>query len=146
MAALPFCHLTLRAEKPCSPGYPPALDGLGDHLRKRRLDLGLLQREVAAQLSVDEASILNWETHKTMPELRFHTRIIGFLGYDPFPEPQTVGERLFHHRQTRGLTREQLAKAIGVDTGTLARWEGGHAVPRGRHRKLVEAFWSEHGL
>src|ERR1700693_3827521 len=43
MAALPFCHLRLRTSKP-DPRYPTQLERLGDHVRKRRLDLWLRKR------------------------------------------------------------------------------------------------------
>jgi len=54
---LPFCHLTLKAKKPLPLGYPQILKTLGDHLRKRRLDLNLLQKEVAEIIGVDETTI-----------------------------------------------------------------------------------------
>ena len=54
---------------------------MGDHLRKRRLDLGLLQREVAEQIGVDAMTICNWEKQRTVPEIRCMPRIIEFLGY-----------------------------------------------------------------
>jgi transcriptional regulator with XRE-family HTH domain len=58
------------------------LKTLGDHLRKRRLDLGLLQREVAQKLQVNQMTICNWEINRTSPQLRFIPRIITFLGYN----------------------------------------------------------------
>lgn len=51
--------------------------------------------------------------------------IIKFLGYDPFPEPQTLGERLAAKRRMLGLSRKELAKRLGVDEETLARLETG---------------------
>jgi DNA-binding XRE family transcriptional regulator len=66
--AVPFCSLTLSARKPASAAYPKELKSLGDHIRKRRLDLGLLQKDVAQRLSVSEASIWNWETHRSNPQ------------------------------------------------------------------------------
>ena len=52
-AALPFCYRSLSALKPNPPKYSQQLNTLGDHIRKRRLDLGLLQNQVAAQIGVD---------------------------------------------------------------------------------------------
>jgi hypothetical protein len=43
MVALHFCEVTLTAKKPLSEAYPKTLKTLGDHLRKRRLDLNLFQ-------------------------------------------------------------------------------------------------------
>ena len=64
--ALPFCHVRLTARKPSPAAYPKEMKTLGDHLRKRRLDLGLLQREVADRLGVTKDTIHNWESnHKS---------------------------------------------------------------------------------
>ena len=45
--ALPFCHVALQAPKPISPNYPKKLETFGEHIRKRRLELRLLQSDVA---------------------------------------------------------------------------------------------------
>jgi len=58
MATLPFCRMRLRAEKPKSTAYPRELNTLGNHLRKRRPDLGLLQRDVAAAIGVGSQDAL----------------------------------------------------------------------------------------
>jgi len=57
---------------------------IGDHLRKRRLDLGLLQGEVADRLGVTESSVTNWELSRTEPELRLLPGIVRFLEYTPW--------------------------------------------------------------
>jgi len=35
------------------------LKTIGGHIRKRRLDLGLLQKEVALRISVDKSTVMN---------------------------------------------------------------------------------------
>ena len=57
--ALPSCHIQLAGRKPLPPAYPLHMETQGDHLRKRRLDLGLFQSEVADELGVDETTICN---------------------------------------------------------------------------------------
>jgi len=88
---LPFCHFTLKGCKPLPEAYPTQLETLGDHLRKRRLDLGLLQRQVAEELGIRKGTVYNWESNHRSPQLRFMPRIIEFLGY------------LSHHAQARTL-------------------------------------------
>jgi transcriptional regulator with XRE-family HTH domain len=83
--ALPFCHAELRAPKPKSDHYPTEISTLGDHIRKHRLDLDLMQRQVGEQIGVDEATITNWERNATDPAVRFIPAIIEFLDYDPLP-------------------------------------------------------------
>jgi DNA-binding XRE family transcriptional regulator len=57
----------IQAQKPLPATYPREFKTLGDHLRKRRLELGLLQREVAERLGVDETTVYNWERNRTNP-------------------------------------------------------------------------------
>jgi DNA-binding XRE family transcriptional regulator len=77
--SLPSYHIRLEAAKPPPAEYPRELRTLGNHLRKRRLDLGLLQREVAEQLGVDETTIYNWESGRHAPSAQFSARIRVFL-------------------------------------------------------------------
>ena len=116
---MPSCHFTLTGPKPSPLPYPAELCTLGDHLRKRRLDLGLLQQEVAAQLGVTEATIVNWELNHTSPEIRFIPRIIAFLGYDPNSAPPgSLGERPVLYRRRSGFSQKPLVGRLGVDPGT----------------------------
>ena len=55
---------------------------LGDHLRRRRLELGLYQKDVAARLGVTPSTIWNWE-HGWTVDGRLISKVIAFLGYNP---------------------------------------------------------------
>jgi transcriptional regulator with XRE-family HTH domain len=122
--------LTLKAPNPKSPKYPHQLKTLGDHIRKRRLDLGLFQKQVAAQIGVSEATIWNWECHESSPRIHVLPQVITFLGYDPFPPPMSLAEKLIMSRKAAGITQIEMAKRLGIDPTTLARLE------RGKSRKL----------
>jgi transcriptional regulator with XRE-family HTH domain len=115
---------------------------LGDHLRKRRLDLGLLQSEVADTLGVTESTICSWETGRTSTQLRFIPRIIAFLGYDPLSgaSHQTSGERIIAARQRLGMTQKELARTLGVDPTTVGRWERGTGKPSKGLEERIEGF------
>ncbi|MDE2310785.1 MAG: helix-turn-helix transcriptional regulator [Betaproteobacteria bacterium] len=56
---------------------------LGEHIKKKRLGMGLTQKEVGEVLGVTSFTVLNWEKGKTEPLPQFVQRIILFLGYDP---------------------------------------------------------------
>ena len=99
---MPFRTLTLRGPKPPDRAYPLALRTLGDRVLKRRLDLGLLQRDVAALLAVSKDTVTRWEKHATSPEVRHLPKIIEFLGYDPVPPGETTGQRIKATRERLG--------------------------------------------
>ncbi len=110
---------------------------LGDHVRKRRLDQGLTQRQVAAQIGANVTSIRNWEGNATAPALWFIPRIIRFLGYELRTPSRTLGEQLKAWRRERGISQERLAGILKVDEGTVRRWERGRSRPR---RLLLSAL------
>jgi|WetSurMetagenome_2_1015567.scaffolds.fasta_scaffold687262_1 transcriptional regulator with XRE-family HTH domain len=143
MDALPFCSLILKSPKPLSDQYPKEINTLGDHLRKRRLDLRLLQREVAEKIGVDEMTVNNWERQRTQPEIRFIARIIEFLGYDPIPEPESFPEKLKTYRLKIGFSQRKLAAKLGIDPGTIGNWERGRHKPATMYLKMIDALFLE---
>ncbi|MEO1630752.1 MAG: hypothetical protein AAFU38_08230 [Bacteroidota bacterium] len=54
----PFINTALKARKPRPKGYPERIETVGDYIRARRMDLGLLQKELARTLGVDEMTVL----------------------------------------------------------------------------------------
>ena len=68
--------------------------------------------------------------------------IIRFLGYNPLPPAGTIAQRLVRHRTSLGLSQKEAATRIGIDPGTLARWERGEREPTGVLRGTVERFLS----
>ena len=58
-------------------------------------------------------------------------RVINFLGYDPAPEPETLGQQIGAKRRELGLNLEMAARLIGIDEGTLRRYERGEWTPKG---------------
>ncbi len=75
---------TLTIPRPILPpkGYPVAPRTLGEHVRKRRLDLGLYQAQVAERIGVTASTVWNWE-HGRIPASQHQARILQFLGYKP---------------------------------------------------------------
>ncbi len=102
---------------------------LGDHLRKRRLDLGLWQRTVAQTLGVREETVGLWENGLARPLPRQYGRIVRFLGYDPEPGDLTVAGRLRTLRRRLGLSQAEFATLAGLDEGSVCRWEAGSRTP-----------------
>jgi transcriptional regulator with XRE-family HTH domain len=113
---------------------------MGDHLRKARLDRGLLQKDVARQIGVAETTVHNWERSRTAPSIRLVPALFKFLGYVPYLEPASLSERLIRCRRELGLSRRRFAKIIHLDEGTLARAERGHPSSRSV-RERIDSFF-----
>jgi transcriptional regulator with XRE-family HTH domain len=134
---LPFCHIALKSQRTILTPYPKELKTIGDYIRKRRLDLELLQKDVAKLIGVTEATIYDWESNRTSPRFRYTPRIIEFLGYWPYDTPATtLGARILRARKLRGITQKELAKSFGVDQSTVESWE------KDEHRPL-KRYWDK---
>jgi DNA-binding transcriptional regulator YiaG len=139
VAFLPFVRVCLigRIPKP----YPENPTTLGEHLRKRRCELGLFQKDVAKLLGVNHWTLIGWETGRQKRVFARHeAAIIRFLGYSPFPTPRTLGEAIRRKRRELGLTARELAGQLGWDEGTVRRYEQDVWVPQGERRNRVECF------
>jgi len=122
---------------PPSEAYPKALKSIGDHLRKRRLDLKVFQKDLAKLIGVDECTVTNWEKGRSCPAIRFKPNILKFLGYDPIQqEIKSPGQQIRQIRRVRGLSIRKLALKLGIDPATLSRWEKNGQVTIKRHRSI----------
>ncbi|PWB79315.1 MAG: transcriptional regulator [Candidatus Methylomirabilota bacterium] len=131
---------------PKPPGYPVHPKSLGEHLRKRRLDLALFQHQVANQLGVDEITIVNWEKERTQPSIRQLPKIIAFLGYVPFECPPDPLGRLRYYKRVHGLSYEVLAQELGMDESMVTGWFTGQHRPSPRSVARIEAFIRTKGI
>ena len=112
---------------------------IGDHIRKRRLDLNLFQKDVAGILGVDTMTVNNWERNRSQPRLYLLPRIVEFLAYNPFPtsEKTSITEAIKDYRLNHGLNHKKMAKLLGIDPTTLARWENSRSKPGAKLRKRL---------
>ncbi len=93
--------IEIEAERYLAKDYPPSLDTIGDHLKKKRLDLKLTKVTLAKLLQVNVMTIGSWERGEKAPVPRMYKKIIGFLGYIPKFEgvdENTLMYRLFMYR------------------------------------------------
>ena len=140
-ALLPGVAVTLKALKPKD--YPEHPRTLGEHLLARRRSLGLYQRDVAQLLGVSPDTVLHWEKSQTSPPDRFWLSIIGFLGYEPWPQPETLGEQMAAFRRRQGWSIRHAAENVGVDETTWADWERGRTVLYREHRTMLAKLLCE---
>jgi len=78
------------------------------------LELELGQKEVARRLGWSWRTVFNWENAKTNPAIDSIPAIIGFLGYDPFPAPASLSDRLAALRRANGWTIKQAAAKMNT--------------------------------
>ena len=126
--------------RPKNPKYPRELFTLGDHLRTKRLDLGLEQKDVAKIVKVTFSTISNWENHRSEPVIQHYPAIMEFLGYCLYQYPETYGDRLRLHRIHRGLSYRKLARILGVDPGSISGWETEAHRPLEKSQKKIDRF------
>jgi transcriptional regulator with XRE-family HTH domain len=110
---------------------------IGEHIRKRRLQLKLTLKKAARLLGTDEWSVINWEKGRTTPAVYRLPTIIRFLGYNPLPQPRSVPERLVVKRLEHGWSRKVASRHLGIDESTLRDWEHGKIILFRKHRTLV---------
>ena len=127
VALLPYGVKSLKSLKPVL--YTREPKTLGQHLKKRRLESSLLQRDLRERFKLEKETYANWEKDRCYPAMKHWPGIIEFLGYDPNPEPNTLGTRLMTYRRRHGLSRRALAILLGADDTTLWRWENDQRKP-----------------
>jgi predicted transcriptional regulator len=71
--------------------YPAHPKTLGEHLRKKRIDLSLSMRQLSDFLSlgVSDSTIEKWEKDISRPTEPYRSRIVEFLGFDSEPVEPT---------------------------------------------------------
>ncbi|MBL6751412.1 MAG: helix-turn-helix transcriptional regulator [Nevskia sp.] len=141
MDALPFLpHVRIKGKQPKPKPYVESPQTIGEHLKRARLLRGLTQAQMAKMMGVNAFTIVNWEKARTAPSVPFAPAIRRFLGYDPYPEPRTLPERMFAKRRSMGWTLTQAAYQFGVDVGTWGCWERGFVIPWPRYQRILEQF------
>ncbi len=135
---MPFIRISLKSLRRKAYDFAPR--SVGEHILRHRLKLGLSQGQAATVLGVRSWTVLNWEKGHTEPPTKAYKAIIRFLGYEPYPAPQTLRERLQALRRTEGWSIREAASRIGVDEGTWGSWERAGKVAWPRYRALINRF------
>jgi hypothetical protein len=89
---LPICHRTICIKRSTiSPHfrqlrrYPTSPRTIGEHLRKKRIDMQLSMTQLADSLGLEisDSAIEKWEKNQNRPTDGHRIRIVDFLGFDP---------------------------------------------------------------
>jgi DNA-binding XRE family transcriptional regulator len=103
---------------------------IGDRLKNRRLELGLLQKDVAKVIGVCEDSITFWENNRHEPSIIYYPKIIEFLGHVPFDgDSSTLSGQIKLYRYLHGLSQEELARILNINESTVFHYENNKHKP-----------------
>jgi DNA-binding XRE family transcriptional regulator len=94
---------------------------------------GLLQKDVAHILGINEMMITNWENNKRTIQTRHIPKVVEFLGFIPdvLKDFHPLKSEIFLYRCKYGITQREMAQQLGIDASTL------HALEWGK-RKMIE--------
>jgi len=128
--ALPFSKLRITVGKPLGGKLLTNPTTLGEKLKNRRIELGMLQKDVANVIGVCEDSITLWENNRNEPSIIYYPKIIQFLGYVPFEvDSSTLGGQIKLYRYQNGLSQEELALKLEVNESTVFHYENNKHKP-----------------
>lgn len=114
---------------------------IGDHIRKKRMDLKLLQKDVARIINVTRDCISLWEKNHSVPQISHFPRIIKFLGYCPLEfDETTLSGRIKAYRWRNGLSNKRLGKLLKVDGSTILTWKNGTSIPQQEKLQKLEVL------
>lgn len=63
--------------------YPKAPEAIGEHIKKRRVELGLSQGALADSLGIGRDCVSLWERGRIKPRGKNLAAVVQFVGYDP---------------------------------------------------------------
>jgi transcriptional regulator with XRE-family HTH domain len=121
----------------------PEPQTIGEHIRRSRIQKGISQPEAARVLGVSPETVLNWEKAYRTPSIEAVPAVLRFLGYDPFPRPSSLSDRMRAKRRRNGWSIKEAARAFGVDEGTWGHWERTGKIPWRRYLRKVDAFLAD---
>ena len=146
----PFCRLTFRGKKPMieipreSVQATQEIDvtSLGGLIAKRRAELGQTLKEASREIGISFHTFFKWEHGIRTPHSPLYSKIISYLGYDPWREADLTFGNLLHQARLRlGLTRTSLSERLGICRGAYARWEDDKITrPCMKERRMLEKF------
>lgn len=132
---LAFTKVLKMPYKKLVPKHPQTL---GEHILRRRIQLRLLQKDVAEQIGVIEDSITGWENGRSNPQIHFYPAIIAFLGYYPFgADTLTISGQIDFVRFTKGWSFARMGLEFNVNSTTVLGWHFNNRIYRTTHKQIL---------
>ena len=99
---------------------------------------------MAKHLGVTTECVMLWEKGNSVPQIKHAPKIIEFLGFNPYVvEGKSLGARVKNYRLLHGLSHKELGKILGMDGGTISRWENGVFIPDSKTQSRLEELLSK---
>jgi transcriptional regulator with XRE-family HTH domain len=103
--------------------------------------------DLAAAAGLSAVAISKLEAGKTVAALKNLRKFSSLLGlpvaylgrFEDLPE-DTLGQRINKARLCHGLTKQELARSVGVDRKTLYHWEMNRHIPLERYLIVLQRF------
>ena len=135
---------------------------VGRRIGLARRELGLTQAAFSTRIGVPIGTLDRYESGKADPSDKLvriaevtGRRVSWFASNAPSDDDEAahsaeVGKRIAESRGRLGLTRRELAEAVGVPLGKIERYESGLESPTIRLERIATALdeprsWLEHG-
>ncbi|MBW2672113.1 MAG: transcriptional regulator [Deltaproteobacteria bacterium] len=128
-------------------GHQWSGDSPGARLRQARVAKNMTIRDLSAATGLSVTALSRLEADKfnaALPNLRTLAKALGvsiaYLGcFEKLPE-NTLGQRITKARLYHGLTKKEMAQAIGVDPKTLRSWEQDKHQPLNRYFTVLNSY------
>jgi transcriptional regulator with XRE-family HTH domain len=120
----------------------PVPDTLGGMLRHRRTAMGLSLNALARRLDLDPGTLWKVEQGRPGRYARVLAAVAAFLELDGAPAPDTLASRIVEYRRTKGVSRAELGRDVGVHPDTVRGWESGRQLPVAEHLLRIEGLLS----
>jgi DNA-binding transcriptional regulator YiaG len=142
---LPFSILKNSSKKPFLKKYLKNPVTIGDHIRRKRIELGILQKDVAYELNVSEDTVTYWENNRAKPMINHMPAIIRFLKFIPLTiNRESLSGKIKWYRYIHGLSYKAFGKLLQTDASTVSSWEKEKSHPQPIAKKVLEILLSSH--
>ena len=135
--------MSFKTPKPKSKAYLRELRTVGDHICKKRIDLGLSRSDLAKTLGTTQTRVWVWENYETLPKMTLYPKVIEFLGYDPlFDNSGTLKAKIKNYRRRHGLSNMKLAKRIGISYPLFLKFTNDKKIGE-KSIQMIQKFFKE---
>lgn len=146
---IPICSFVLVAKITKKEVVVRKIESLSDHLRNKRLAMGIDQTQLAKLFNISNPIISNWEANKKQPSSYYFDSIVSFLGYIP---QITMGFDRYGiytqlYRKEHKLSQKMFAKIVKIHLEEIVHLEENKYGKRKRKLEpILKNFFKHHPI